>query len=49
MMRYGLRVGVVVLPANQMLKTANAIPVVGPRAFGFDIPYREPMPLPKTD
>ena len=44
--RYGMRVGVVVLPANPMLKTPEAMKVVGPNAFGFDIPYVEPRPLP---
>ena len=44
--RYGMRVGVVVLPANPMLKTPEAMKVVGPSAFGFDIPYMEPRPLP---
>ena len=43
--RYGMRVGVVVLPANPMLKTPRALNVVGPKAFGFDIPYMEPHPL----
>lgn len=46
--RYSLRVGVVVLPANPMLKTPQALQVVGPRAFGFDMDYREPNCL-KTD
>ena len=44
--RYGMRVGVVVLPANPMLKTPEAMKVVGPKAFGFDLPYVEPCPLP---
>ena len=44
--RYGMRVGVVVLPANPMLKTAEAMKFVGPKAFGFDMPYMEPRPLP---
>ena len=43
--RYGLRVGVVILPANPVLKTPRALAVVGPRAFGFDMDYREPLPL----
>ena len=43
--RYGMRVGVIVLPANPMLKTAEAMSVVGPKAFGFDIPYMEPRPI----
>ena len=44
--RYGMRVGAVVLPANPILKTAEALKFVGPKAFGFDIPYMEPRPLP---
>ena len=43
--RYGMRVGAVVLPANPMLKTAEALKFVGPKAFGFDMSYREPHPL----
>ncbi len=46
LVRYGLRVGVVVLPANHMLKTEQALKFVGPAAFGFDIPYQEPKPFP---
>ncbi len=43
--RYGLRVGVVVLPASPMLKTPEAMAVVGPKAFGFNLDYRKPRPL----
>ncbi len=43
--RYGLRVGVVILPANPLLKTPKALKVVGPKAFGFDVEYFEPRPL----
>lgn len=43
--RYGLRVGVIVLPAHALLKTPQALKVVGPRAFNFDIDYREPRGL----
>ena len=43
--RYGLRVSVVILPANPLLKTPQALKVVGPRAFGFDVDYFEPRPL----
>ena len=46
LIRYGLGVGVVVLPANHMLKTEQALKVVGPKAFGFDLPYQEPRPFP---
>ena len=43
--RYGLRVGVVILPASPVLKTPRALEVVGPRGFGFHVDYREPRPL----
>jgi uncharacterized protein len=38
-LRYGLRVAVVGIPAPQMLKTALALEAVGPAAFGYDEPY----------
>ncbi len=38
-LRYGLRVSVVLLPAPDLLKTEEAIRVVGPRAFGYDMDY----------
>jgi len=41
-LRYGLRVAVVGIPAPQLLRTARALEVVGPRAFGFDFDY-EPL------
>lgn len=41
--RYGLRVVVVGIPAPAMLKTPEALKVIGPGAFGYpDVPY-EPM------
>lgn len=41
--RYGLRVVVVGIPAPAMLKTPEALKVIGPAAFGYpDVPY-EPM------
>lgn len=44
MLRYGLRVAVLGLPAPRELKTARALDVVGPAAFGYpDIPFR-PLP-----
>ncbi len=46
LIRYGLRVGVVVFPASHMLKTEQALKFVGPAAFGFDIPYQEPKNFP---
>ena len=42
--RYGLRVVVIGIPAPKMLKTAPALEVIGPAAFGYaDVPY---VPLP---
>jgi DUF917 family protein len=44
--RYGLRVVVLGIPAPEMLKTPQALDVVGPAAFGYtDVPY---VPLPGT-
>ncbi|KAK3086626.1 hypothetical protein FSP39_021189 [Pinctada imbricata] len=38
--RYGLRVSVLLLPAPSLLKTEKALPVVGPKAFGYkDVDY----------
>ena len=42
--RYGLRVVVLGIPAPEMLKTPEALAVIGPEAFGYDgVPY---VPLP---
>src|SRR3954471_7640404 len=42
--RYGLRVVVLGIPAPEMLKTQEALRVIGPEAFGYDgVPY---VPLP---
>jgi DUF917 family protein len=42
--RYGLRVAVLGIPAPTMLRTPEALAVVGPAAFGYDdVPYR-PLP-----
>ncbi|HEX5505371.1 MAG TPA: DUF917 domain-containing protein [Thermomicrobiales bacterium] len=38
--RYGLRVAVLGIPAPPLLKTPEALAVVGPRAFGYDVEYR---------
>ena len=43
MLRYGLRVAVLGIPAPKELKTAAALAVVGPAAFGYDVPF-QPMP-----
>ena len=41
MIRYGVRVAVLGLPASEQLKTPRALEVVGPGAFGYaDIPFR---------
>jgi DUF917 family protein len=38
--RYGLRVVVLGIPAPQMLKTPEALRVIGPEAFGYEgVPY----------
>ena len=42
-LRYGLRVAVLALPAPKELKTAKALDVVGPRAFGYDLDF-DPLP-----
>ncbi len=41
-LRYGLRVAVLGMPAPKELKTAQALAVVGPQAFGYDVPF-QPM------
>ena len=42
--RYGLQVVVLGIPAPEMLKTPEALRVIGPRAFGYEgVPY---VPLP---
>lgn len=43
MLRYGLRVAVIGMPAPREMKTAAALEVVGPAAFGYNIPFT-PMP-----
>lgn len=42
-LRYGLRVAALGLAAPRQLKTERALQVVGPAAFGYDIPFR-PLP-----
>lgn len=39
-LRYGLRVAVLAMPAPKALKTPQALAVVGPRAFGYDVDFR---------
>lgn len=38
-LRYGQRVGVVVLPSPEVLRTPRGLEHVGPRAFGYDFDY----------
>jgi len=39
-LRYGLRVSIVGLPAHPLLRTSDALAVVGPAAFGYgDVVY----------
>ncbi|HEX5167035.1 MAG TPA: DUF917 domain-containing protein [Thermomicrobiales bacterium] len=42
-LRYGLRVAVIGMPAPLKLKTPEALAVIGPAAFGYDVPY-DPLP-----
>jgi uncharacterized protein len=41
-LRYGYRVAVVGIPCSPLLRTPEALEVVGPPAFGYDLPY-EPL------
>ena len=43
LLRYGTRVAVISVPAPPQLKTEIALDVVGPAAFGYDVPFR-PLP-----
>ena len=43
LLRYGLRVAVLAIPAPRELKTVAALAGVGPRAFGYDIDF---VPIP---
>ncbi len=40
LLRYGFRVAVLGFPAPELLRSARALEVVGPRAFGYDVEYR---------
>ena len=44
LLRYGFRVVVVAFPAAAQLTSAQALQVVGPQAFGYDVPYRPLIP-----
>jgi len=39
-LRFGLRVAVIGLPCHPLLRTPQALAVIGPRAFGYEIDYR---------
>ncbi len=43
MLRYGLRVAVIGMPAPREMKTPHALEIVGPAAFGYDVTFT-PMP-----
>jgi len=43
LLRYGTRVAVIAVPAPPQLKTEVALSVVGPKAFGYDVPFN-PLP-----
>ncbi|MCY3574099.1 MAG: DUF917 domain-containing protein [Chloroflexi bacterium] len=43
LLRYGTRVAVIAVPAPPQLKSENALRVVGPGAFGYDVAFR-PLP-----
>jgi len=40
LIRYGYRADVLVIPCPDLLKTPQALEVVGPRAFGYDVDFR---------
>jgi DUF917 family protein len=45
-LRYGQRVAVIAIPCHDLLRSARALEVVGPAAFGYpDIPF-SPLPVP---
>ena len=39
MLRYGQRVAIVALPCHDLLRSPQALEVVGPKAFGLDVTY----------
>ena len=43
LLRYGTRVAVLGVPAPEALKVDQALSVVGPIPFGYDVPYK-PLP-----
>ncbi len=40
MLRYGLQVALLALPAPEIWQTPEGLALVGPKAFGYDIPYQ---------
>ncbi|KAK1977019.1 hypothetical protein LZ30DRAFT_732931 [Colletotrichum cereale] len=38
-LRYGLCVNVIALPAHSLWKTEKGLPIGGPKAFGWDMPF----------
>jgi DUF917 family protein len=40
-LRYGQRVRVLGLPGPEIWRTSEGLDVVGPRAFGYDLDYRQ--------
>lgn len=44
MLRYGLRVAVLAMPAPKELKTEEALKVIGPAAFGYEDVTFQPLP-----
>lgn len=50
--RYGLRVAVIALPSPTALRSPQALSVIGPRAFNYDVDfvpiadYVPPTPIP---
>ena len=38
-LKYGVKVAVIVLEANPLMKTKKALKVVGPKAFGYEFDY----------
>ena len=43
-LRFGLRVAVIGLPCHPLLRTTEALAVIGPRAFGYEVDYRPLRP-----
>jgi len=46
MLRYGQQLAVIGIPAHGLMKTPEALKVVGPRAFGY--PELEYVPLARS-